>query len=167
MIVADGTNLDTANSYVDLAYADQYINDDNWSELDDSQKEAALIRSSYSLDMMYGESFIGSQIDLYSQDLEWPRTNQTYGVIPINLKKATCENVIRLLAGGSDVVGLSDMANVKQYSYNLGGAIQEAFQYSDDGQVSEFREGMMKIEMLLRKLITDLDGGSWPDFLSL
>ena len=168
MIVADGTNLDTANSYVDLSYADSYLaNNDAWNELDDSDKEQALIDASYSLDLMYGDAFIGSQINEYNQDLEWPRTDQRYGVIPLNLKKAVCENVIRIQDGGGDVSALSDMANVKAYSYNLGGALQESFQYSGDGQVSEHREGMMKIEMLLRKLITDLDGGHWPDFLDL
>lgn len=100
-VVADGTNLTNATSYVSVAEADDYFEVDRaftatWSALTTTEKEYLLGWSTRILDQKI--KWKGTK-DTTTQALEWPRDG-TYDrngvaildtVIPQQLKDATCE----------------------------------------------------------------------------
>jgi len=90
-----------ANSYADLDYADAYISANsyayaNWTALDETAQQAALIRATKYIDTMV--EWYGSRVDPES-GLRWPRSG-VYDAdgfefpddqIPAILQDATCE----------------------------------------------------------------------------
>jgi len=102
LIVEDGTGVENANSYVDLAYANAYLNsilNELWMSYTDVEKEAAILRG-----MMYleGLNWKGDKADYY-YCLEWPREgviDRNHYLIPSDeipekVKKALCELAVR------------------------------------------------------------------------
>lgn len=100
-VVADGTNLTNATSYVSVAEADDYFEIDRvftatWTALTSTEKEYRLGWATRVLDQKV--RWKGTK-DTETQALEWPR-DSTYDrngvaildtVIPEQLKDATCE----------------------------------------------------------------------------
>jgi len=101
MVVEDGTNVAGANSYVDLTFANNYLQYNIhtasvWSALTDDVKKACLIRGTQVVDNYFNYEGLKTYDD---SALRWPR----YGaddldgivipdnVIPIQLKQAVCE----------------------------------------------------------------------------
>src|SRR5262249_40434434 len=105
IVVEDGTGLSTANSYVSEDEADAYFDDranDTWAN-STADKEAALIRATQSLDVIYWTRFSGTKLNGRDQALQWPRTGATDVLgnvidsdeIPVEIKQATFELAVR------------------------------------------------------------------------
>lgn len=82
VVVEDGTIVDLANSYGDLAAADTYHEDMGntaWADLDDEVKEAALIRGTLMIEARFNGRWIGYKTNnddgdpKVKQRLAWPR----------------------------------------------------------------------------------------------
>lgn len=98
--VEDGTNVAGANSYVSLAYAEDYFAVDvasaTWEALSDDQKEFYLAWATRVLDQ---KTEWRGYINADSQSLRWPRkgvTDRDYRAIDVDeipnaVKAATCE----------------------------------------------------------------------------
>lgn len=75
-IIEDGTGLADATAYVDLAAADQYLENtgrkDAWREFSSKERQAALIQGADYLDQKFRRAFKGERFSS-PQRLEWPR----------------------------------------------------------------------------------------------
>lgn len=113
LIVEDGTGMATADSYVDVAFADTYVNvymgdSAHWTTLPPTistvSKERALQNATMYLDNTYKMRWQGLSISL-TQALSFPRSGviDVEGrtlpstTIPLNLKRATVEAAVRFL----------------------------------------------------------------------
>ena len=109
LIVEDGTGKVDSNSYVDVAYADDYFArhpfySDSWAALTPTRKGDLLIFASAQLDRMFEWS--GYTLT-ETQAMRWPRqrvyTRDGYlmsmNVIPVGLKEAVCEYAFHLSKG--------------------------------------------------------------------
>lgn len=85
LVVEDGNGLPTANSYADVAFADAYFSTRGvaaWTG-SNSLKEAALIRATDYIDVVWGPKFLGTKAFTYPDDpttdqaLEFPRDSRT------------------------------------------------------------------------------------------
>lgn len=100
--VEDGTGLDNATSYVDEAFADDYLGA-SWAA-DSSAKQAALMAATEYADARWGAKLRGRPL-LSTQALEMPRTAlyDRYGRIvegiPSDWKKAVCLYAKEQVAG--------------------------------------------------------------------
>lgn len=101
LIVETGSGNPNANSYVSVAFADDYFAShpyyaDNWADLTTPQKESLLSSASRNLDMMV--NWRGTPTTT-SQGLRWPRRDAANldgipypsNMIPLALKQAVCE----------------------------------------------------------------------------
>lgn len=101
LIVETGTGNPNANSYVSVAFADEYFGShpfyaDNWADLLAPQKESLLSTASRNLDMMV--NWRGHPLTT-TQGLRWPRTGAANldgvaypsNAIPVALRQAVCE----------------------------------------------------------------------------
>jgi hypothetical protein len=73
--VEDGTAKANANAYVSAADADTYFTlrgNENWTDADTADKEAAIVRATFALDAKYGPSWVGVK-KTQAQALQWPR----------------------------------------------------------------------------------------------
>ena len=86
-IVEDGTGLTTANSYIDLTFANEYHSDrgeTEWASATDENKQFAIVKGTQYLD----SHFIFKSTPLKAtQSLKFPRTEYS-NLIPLALKKA-------------------------------------------------------------------------------
>lgn len=104
------------NSYVTIDEADKYFNEklnaDFWSNLDETQKEKALVTSSRQIDI---QPFLGRKADSH-QDMSFPRIirGKKYDVL-FRIKAAVCEQACSLLTDN-----FAKSSNVK--SVSLGSA---------------------------------------------
>jgi hypothetical protein len=94
-VVEDGTGLNNANAYIDVAFADSYFTDRNdaaWSGTN-VEKEAFILRATDYIELVFGSRFLGVKFS-DTQALSFPRLaadNQTAEPIPLSLKKACAE----------------------------------------------------------------------------
>lgn len=133
-IVEDGTGVVNATSYVDIAFADDYLGSDWAPTLND--KEQALINASEYLDARWGSSFKGHPTTSI-QTLELPRTNFTdrynqniTGFVPAPIKKAVCLYAKSVLAGELYPDSTKLNAPIKSESVTIG-PITETISYAD------------------------------------
>ena len=107
LIVEDGSQVASADSYISLADADTYftnIDNSTWLDQGDTEKEAALRTAAQYLDGVY--SYIGEMVS-NDQALLWPRTPSSDNAgrilsittIPQKLKDAQCELAVEHLSG--------------------------------------------------------------------
>lgn len=152
----------TANSYVDMTYANAYANSrlgsSDWVDGDDDDKVIALVQATRVLDSVYDWN---GWVDSETQSLKWPRrfainydaafgmdvnfdfdsTLNSYfadDVIPKAVKDATCELAISLLVTGSYNAEVSGLKLVKV------GPIRIDF----DNKLAQFSIPKTVIEML-------------------
>ena len=107
--VEDGTGVVGANSYVSVAYADEFFSDRGNSEWQgtDAVKQSLLIEATDYIEMVYGRRFIGEMADT-AQALSWPRSgtddylDSAYAAdeIPTVLKRACCRYALQSLISG-------------------------------------------------------------------
>lgn len=151
LIVEDGSGKDDANSYVDLAYADNYFsirNNSTWQAYNIVERKSALIKGAAYVDQ---SNFIGTKKTAI-QSMQWPRYNAKVDgflidstVIPKALKDAQCESSLRAAAGeimpdiesGSVTEETVDVITVKYADYSSTGVTRYPV-----------------IDSLLRKLVT-------------
>ena len=111
-LAEDGTGLEGANSYVDVAFVDTYQGDrgrTDWGEATTPDKQAALIRATDYIEYRFGRKFRGTR-QSQSQGLEWPRIsafdnddflyNGPLDDVPRQLQKATAEYALIALRQG-------------------------------------------------------------------
>jgi hypothetical protein len=104
-VVEDGTGLSNANTYITVAFADDYFTERNiiaWSGTN-AEKEAFILRATDYIELVFGYRFIGSKF-LATQALEHPRIadDGTSLGVPLNLKKACAEYA--LIAKNSSLI---------------------------------------------------------------
>lgn len=106
LVTEDGTGMDDANGYIDVAFADSYHADRGnaaWAG-SSTVKEQAIIKATDYIDTRWGALFRGAPLEI-DQALAFPREelydrqgNLVEG-IPAKLKKAAAEYALRALAG--------------------------------------------------------------------
>ena len=128
IIVEDGTGVVGANSYVSLAYADEYFSahpfySDQWSDLNLNQRHHLLIFATTQINNLfnwYGFRSYNEQV------LDWPRQRVWYAqqrdyyasnAIPSALKQATCEMAYFLSKG--DVFGDSSSEGLESLKIDV------------------------------------------------
>lgn len=108
LVVEDGTVVTGANSWVDMAFMDQYCSDmgyTTWGTIEspDSRRISAVIRGCRYVVRRYSEEWPGSKVGGRAQTLPWPR-DDAYDVdgeliesteIPTEVKQAQCEAALR------------------------------------------------------------------------
>lgn len=102
-VVEDGTGLDTANSLVDVDYANAYFlerGDSVWTNFLPSDKEKYLVLATDYFEMRYSQKLKNIKF-LDMQALSFPRVDVYSNTIPTptNIKKAICEYAVRAKAG--------------------------------------------------------------------
>jgi hypothetical protein len=170
LIVENGKGLTDSNSYISLedatAYHAQRGNDD-WANADESTQTAALITATESLELLYGEQFLGFMVWETQQALLFPRVDFEdntgrwvfWGTIPQNLAKAQAE--IALM-----VVQEVDVFPMRATTQNIGsqkvkiGELETQTVYVQPAE-GETYEGYRKVDLLLAPLI---ENGKGSDF---
>lgn len=97
LVVEDGTGRADAESYVALAFADDYharFGNAAWAAADESTREAALRRATQYIDARY--AFAGAPLTT-TQALAWPRDVTQWPVRAV--QTATCEAALRAIDG--------------------------------------------------------------------
>jgi len=159
-VVEDGTGLSTANSYLSVADADQY-NENNsastdWSGATQANKEKALRLATRYLDVRYDglwKSFRTNE----TQALAWPRA---YAVdqdgyywdsdeMPQRLEDATAELALRVIEGDTLFADITKPGTIKSQSVTVG-PIQKSIEYM--GGYTQVK-GYPLIDGLVRPLI--------------
>lgn len=158
----DGTGLANANSYVLLAFADQYFLDravTTWTG-DDTAKQSALVRATDYVEGRFGPKFIGDRFS-ETQALFFPTVSSLVdGVtglpapdpLPVKLLKAICEYAVRALTAPlapdptTDATGLRVQSTTEEV-----GPIKEAVTYAVGGTLFIFKP-YPAADMLLKGL---------------
>lgn len=107
-IVEDGTGLPNANSYSDVAYADEYFEERGvtaWTG-DDTQKQAWLVQATDYIEQVFGARFVGEK-KTAEQSLSWPRSYAVArdgatladDMVPTSLMRACCQYALRAIDG--------------------------------------------------------------------
>lgn len=125
-VVEDGSIVDNANSYATVAEANAYATDignEDWTDLEDSEKETALVRSTYYFDSSYRTRWKGVKMNRY-QALSFPRDGVVdedgyllgNNLVPDRLKRAVID--LALVVGADSTVDLfaidQDLAGVRR-----------------------------------------------------
>lgn len=124
--VEDGTGLAGANAYVSLSEADDHHAGRahaGWSSADLASKQAAIVKATDHIELVYGERFIGQRAS-EAQGLSWPRElaydrdgNLLEGV-PLPVRQACAEFAARALTAPLIPDGT---AEVTSESHSAGG----------------------------------------------
>jgi hypothetical protein len=179
IVVEDGTGLSTAESYITVAYADDYHSDRAQTTWDgsDEDKEAALRRALAYLDGRYGPRFNGLRKLGRDQALMWPRVGATDSegwvidsdVIPPELKRAQAEAALRELEEpgflAPDVSTAGSVTMVREKVGPLETETQYAATGSSNSSVAErTRPFIQTLDDLLAPLLRGVGGsfGSIP-----
>lgn len=107
-VVEDGTGLPNANSYSDVAYADDYFAERGitaWTG-DDSQKQAWLIQATDYIQQVFASRFVGAKATP-DQALAWPRIfavtrdglELDSNMVPSAVVRACCQYALRAIQG--------------------------------------------------------------------
>lgn len=107
-VVEDGTGLPNANSYSDVAYADEYFEERGvtaWAG-DDAQKQTWLVQATDYIEQVFGARFSGSKLST-EQALSWPRayavtrdgTALADDMVPSAVVRACCQYALRAIQG--------------------------------------------------------------------
>jgi len=146
----------SANSYIDIEYADNYFAaqiDSLWDVLEDTEKEAAIIAASSYIDGHY--HFIG-KVKSQAQLLAWPRIaaidsdGRLHDGIPERLKHACAELAIESAINTLDNP-LTNDDFIHSQSQKVG-EIETRVQYNDDKPINQVYP---KVDALLRPLIAN------------
>jgi hypothetical protein len=126
-VVEDGSADADATSYVEVEFADGYIDANafvsaDWLALDDDEKQRLLVRSSKTLDRLV--KWDGERVDSES-GLRWPRSGAydrdgfeiAEDSIPIQLQEAVCELAVYLMS--SDWTNLEGSRGIKEVQVDV------------------------------------------------
>lgn len=111
LTIETGAGLPDAESYCDVAYADQYHEqraNTGWQGLEPVQKEAYLRRATEYMLAIYRERWRGARVT-DTQALDWPRAGVIVGpfpvasnVVPIEVQKACAILALKAIKGDLD-----------------------------------------------------------------
>ncbi len=160
IIVEDGTNVPSANSYVSLTDANAYhtlYGNSDWTGTD-ADKELAIINACKSMEMLYGPKYKSAPLT-DTQSLLFPRyafydntmrlVNQS--TIPQSLKDAQCEIALLYLQGINIYPDVSSVNCVVSESVTVG-EISTSTQYNKPVQTSQY-EGFRKVDLAISAII--------------
>lgn len=149
-IPEDGTGLADANSYVAIAFADQYFLDrgvTTWTGAD-PVKQSALVRATDYVENRYSEKFLGCKFS-DTQALHFPtgsgKTDDVTGdpvpdAMPVKLLKAICEYAVRALSADlAPDLTVDESGQRVQASSQTVGPISESTTFAAGGTVYLFR----------------------------
>ncbi len=113
----------TSNSYVDIAYADEYmlsrVGATAWADLEDSAKEAHILTAMRQIEVTIWN---GTKLNRTTQSLNWPRLGlydwdaNVLKDIPDKLKQAIMEFVFWTLTEGDRFVSDTDVQQISSFS---------------------------------------------------
>ena len=159
----DGTGLENANSYIDVAFADAYFEDRailTWDSLEDDAKTAALIAATDYIDARFGPYFKGIPLNFGEQALHFP-CELPYVGIPTVLKKATAEYALRASqAPLAPDIAVDESGFQISEKYEKVGAIEEKTSFATIGQGSNrmLIKPYPAVDLLLRPLLKNSSG---------
>lgn len=169
-IAEDGTGLTDANSYVALAFANQYFEDRAvvaWTG-DDAAKQSALVRATDYVETRFGDKFIGCKFS-DTQALHFPTFSGNYDpgtgdkltdVMPVKLLKAISEYAVRALTGSLAPDPTTDATGQRvQSKTETVGPLSESTTYIAGGTVFTFVP-YPAADILLRGLWRNTGGGT-------
>ena len=170
-VLENGTGKATANSYVSLADADSYVSDyirnsSTWTSLSDAVKKGYLVEATQSIDLIWGERFIGMKLT-QTQALGWPRNvgydSDGFSVgsdeVPSRVAHATVEMAWRHLNddGPSTTTGdstgiIADVGSGNNINEEIAkvGSVTSEKKYSGTKNMGIY---FRKIELMLKKII--------------
>jgi hypothetical protein len=168
LITEDGSNVPNSNSYLSVADADSYhalYGSSDWAGNITADKEAALIKATRSIDLLYGQRFI-SIPQWSNQSLLWPRQtcviNRIQVIqsasIPRQLKEAVAEAALMYINGEE----LYPTPNLDQFVSKQTlkvGDIDVSKDYSIPPKVEQF-QNFNKVELILTPFLRK-PGGSF------
>lgn len=166
--VEDGTCVASANSYVSLEYANQYMTNkgrEDWLALTDEQKEVSLIKGTQYVDTLYQWKGI-AKYEL--QELSFPRVDfrkkdgyirdedgRPVIDIPRCLKEAVCEAAFYGFQANAELftVYQSETGNVKRDKSVISGAVEKEVEFfNTDESVVTYISKYAALDNLLRGL---------------
>lgn len=113
----DGTGIEDANAYIDVAFADEYHAgraNAAWAaaSVTIGEKRAAIVRATDYIESVFGARFLGIR-KVGTQGLSWPRVgawldDALVTGVPDAVKRATAEYALRSLAGPLEPDGNDD-----------------------------------------------------------
>lgn len=167
-IVEDGTCVSSANTYVSLDYANQYMTNkgrEDWLALTDEQKKVSLIKGTQYVDSLYTWKGIAKA---EYQELAFPRANprERDGYIrdddkrpvigiPRCLKEAVCEAAFYGYQADAELftVYQSETGNVKRDKSVISGAVEKEVEFfNSKDSVVEYISKYAALDNLLRGL---------------
>jgi hypothetical protein len=171
LIKEDGTGLDDANIYADLADADQYLENSNrktqWRTFSSKVRSAALIEGADYLDQTYRNRYKGTRFSS-EQRLEWPRDDvyDELGVlvpaaeIPEEIGNASIEYAFEAASGalaptpvfdetGREIVSKREKVDV----------LEEATQYKPGSSGPRKFRPYPRAELVIRRWLRRAAGG--------
>lgn len=152
----DGTCIEDANSFVLLAFANDYFQTRGivaWTG-SDTVKEQALIKATDYIEKVYYGRFKGEQKST-TQGLSFPRVMTGFGEMPLNLLKATCEYALRALLNPllPDITTDPSGFPVKGVSTRVG-PIQESLWFATETHMNpDLTKSYMDADLLMRPLL--------------
>jgi hypothetical protein len=148
LVVEDGTGLENADSYVDVAFADAYVaayvaSTDAWDELDEPTKEKKLREAAAWLDGTFGAQFVGIR-GSQTQGLEWPRCGAVdvdgFPVegVPLAVKRAQVEAAAVAAANPTDSLtpqASAGGATLIKSETKVLGPLEKSVEYAGEGKL--------------------------------
>lgn len=166
LTVEDGTIVTGAQSYVSIDEANAYhtaMQNTDWDNLADAEKETALTLATRSVDQLYGERYM-SVVRSETQKLLFPRSAfydrhfryVSDTTIPQALKDAVCE-IAYLYATGVDIFPAENTDNtVGSYSVTLG-SISESTTYRQAKNIESY-PNFRKVDLAIAAICRQSQG---------
>lgn len=159
LVVEDGTGLPTANSYISLADAAEYLatyrNPEVWLSASESERGQALRVATQWIDSKFGGSWIGRR-HTQEQGLDWPRdfaydqAGRLWTTMPVVLGRATAEMAVRYLQDPNSLapdVSATEAGNITSQTNTIG-PISQSITYQGASQQTE--KVFQLVERMLR-----------------
>lgn len=162
LIPEDGTGVETANSYVEVSYADTYhatYGNTSWAAKATEKKELALINASLAADLMYGARYLSVPVST-DQAFLFPRLgfsingNQyvSSDEIPKHLKNAVAELALIYVGGEQSIYPETNTdGSIKRDTVKIG-PLEFTTEFNGSPDATEY-PGMNKVEMLLAPIL--------------
>ena len=154
--VEDGSSVDDANAYADVATVDEHHSDrgnERWNDFITTEKQAAIIRASDFIDKRFGRRFRGARRQK-AQGLEWPRIDAfdddgfllhgTTDSVPRQVLKAVAEYALR--AAQCFVLSPDPLSPVPQQTWGSGDTKEDRDTELVTGQIVRKRDKVSTLE---------------------
>jgi hypothetical protein len=164
IIVETGVGVASANSYISLEDAEQYLltfsnNDGAIAGFNDELAAKCLVQACRTIDTLYGNKFYGL-MQSPSNSLLWPRTSFignngrlfAASVIPDCIKQAQAELALKIYNGEPAIPVSNTEAAVRSKSVSIDGAVSTSVTYATTPNVVEYA-GMDVVERLLAPVV--------------